>query len=341
MKTDYYTLLNIPTTATSEEIKKAYRKLAVKWHPDKNKDNPSAEDKFKEISTAYDTLSNPEKRRNYDQYGHDSVNHPSGGQAHHDPFDVFNSFFTRDGNARKRKTQQGQNLRVHVEVKLSDLLSTTTKLVEFKRLGICNPCNGQGTTNSDDLETCKNCRGQGVVFQNMGPMQIQQHCPVCLGEGTILKHPCGVCMGQGTNTETMKTNIKIPKGCHSGITLRVPAHGNYIKGGKYGDLYVDVNVRPDSRFDRQGNDLVTKLSVDFCDMILGNHSKLDSLRGPINIKIPSSCQPDTILKVRSQGLPDMRDNSIMGDLYVMVKPVFPKQLNVEQKSILELYKKTK
>lgn len=354
MKQDYYILLNVDRDASQDEIKKAYRKLAVKWHPDKNKNNPEAEEKFKEISEAYDVLSNEQKRTTYDQFGHDAVNNPNG-DFHSDPFDIFNSFFsgarvnpgpgfegffTRDGNASRRRKPVGEHLQMAIEVELKDLINDINKTISFTRHGKCTSCNGNGATDLNSFTACGACGGQGVLFQRMGPMQIQQPCSICEGEGKVLKNPCNTCSGQGTYQEKIKTNIKIPKGCHSGVRLRVSEYGNYVKGGKFGDLYVEVNVKKDKMFDREGNDIVTIHDLDFHDMILGCDKQIDSLNGKLSIKIPPNSQPKAILKIEKHGLPDMREPRLIGDMFVVLNPKFPKETSKEQKSILELYKKT-
>ena len=351
MKQDYYTILNVAKDATSEEIKKAYRKLAIKWHPDKNKNNTQAEDRFKEISEAYDVLSDQQKRINYDQFGHSGTN-PTHGDFHSNPFDMFNSFFggnpqgnfneffTRDGNASRRRKPTGDHLQMTLDVDLKDLLDDVKKTISFTRQGKCGGCDGQGALDLNSYVTCNHCQGQGTIFQRMGPMQIQQPCPVCQGDGQTLKNPCRSCNGSGTAQESIKTNIKIPKGCRPGVRLQVNEYGNFAKGGVYGDLYVEVNVKKDKRFDREGNDLILTHDMEFYDMILGCNKQIESLKGKLNIKIPPNSQPKSILKIEKRGLPDMRDPSSMGNLYVILKPTFPTNITKEQVGILELYKKT-
>jgi molecular chaperone DnaJ len=355
MKQDYYVLLNVNRDASQDEIKKAYRKLAVKWHPDKNKNNPAAEEKFKQISQAYDVLSNEQKRTTYDQFGPDRPVNNSGGDFHSDPFDIFNSFFsgtransssgfdgffTRDGNATRKRKPAGEHLQMAIEVELKDLINDINKTVSFTRHGKCSSCNGHGSTDLNSFTTCVTCGGQGVLFQHMGSMQIQQPCSVCEGDGKVLKNPCNSCSGYGTQQEQIKTNIKIPTGCHSGVRLRVSGFGNYIKGGIFGDLYVEVNVKKDKLFDREGNDIVVMYDLDFYEMILGCNKQIDSLSGKLSIKIPPNSQPKAILKIEKHGLPDMREPRLVGDMFVVLNPKFPKETSKEQTSILELYRKT-
>lgn len=362
MSEDFYNILNVSKNASAEEIKKAYRKLAIKWHPDKNKDDPSAEEQFKKISEAYDVLSDETKRSQYDQFGHAAFNQNGMGSGrsnfHNDPFDMFNSFFgggarpnpgnfdnffTSENTRRNRNTGPGSNLKVDIEVKLKDIIVEQSHKISYTRNGMCKSCSGTGETKDSSLKICSQCGGQGSVFRRMGPMQMEQTCPTCAGEGQILANPCQPCQGSGTIPEKMNTVIKIPKGCHTGVKLRISEMGNY--GGRnsagFGDLYAVIYVQKDEYFERDGNDLYCEESVNFYDMITGTQKTINSLYGKVNVKIPQCTQPDAILRVIDHGLPNMRSDSSKGDMFVVVKPKFPKTLNTEQKSILDLYRKTK
>jgi molecular chaperone DnaJ len=363
MEQDYYNILNVTKSASPEEIKKSYRKLAIKWHPDKNKDNPSAEDKFKEISAAYDVLSDQNKKAQYDQFGHsaftqqNSGGRPGGGfhNQGHDPFDMFDSFFNqrRGGGAGSSHTYtsnsasssqnfKGSNLLYEVEITLYDIIKDKSMNISFNRNGMCKSCQGSGETSKSSLKGCSQCGGHGVIFRQMGMMQVQQTCPTCGGSGSILQNPCNPCQGSGTTQERIKTNIKIPKGCPDGTRLRVSEMGNFGgRRGTYGDLFVMIHVKHDEIFERDGNDLVCQHSIEFQDMILGTDKKIDSLYGKVNLKIPKNCQPDSVLRIKDYGLPNMRSDTSKGDMFVVIKPKFPDNISVEQKSILELYKKSK
>ena len=353
MEQDYYNILNVTKSASAEEIKKSYRKLAIKWHPDKNQGEQAAEEQFKKISEAYDVLSDANKKAQYDQFGHAAFKQQSGsgGGRHHDPFDMFNSFFSGGGgnfdsfftsdNRKQRQPSQGSDLKIDIEVKLSEIIDECHRTIKYTRNGKCNSCSGTGETSTSTYKQCKTCRGQGSVYRRMGPMQMEQMCPTCQGSGSELHGGCMKCSGHGIITETIETRIKIPKGCHSGVKLRVSQHGNHIKGGECGDLYAVIYVKKDEYFDRDGDHLICEEQVDFYDMILGATKVVKSLHGKVNLKIPPGTQPDAILRVSGYGLPNMRNSHTKGDMYVMVKPLFPKQINIEQKSILDLYKKTK
>ena len=353
MEEDYYNILNVTKSSSPEEIKKAYRKLAIKWHPDKNQGDPAAEEQFKKISEAYDVLSDENKKSQYDQFGHSTFKQQGSGQQqhHHDPFDMFNSFFGGGGgrfdnffttdNRKQRQPTSGSDLKIDIEVKLNEIISESHRTIKYTRNGKCGSCHGTGETSKSTYKQCKTCRGQGSVYRRMGPMQMEQVCPTCDGSGSELHGGCMSCSGHGITTETIETKIKIPKGCHSGVKLRVSKHGNYIKGGEYGDLYAVVYVKKDEYFERDGDHLICEEHIDFYDLILGATKVINSLKGLVNLKIPPCTQPESILRVTGYGLPNMRSNTTHGDLYVMIKPKFPKQITVEQKSILELYKKTK
>jgi len=362
MSEDYYKILNVSKSASKDELKKAYRKLAIKWHPDKNKDNPEAEEKFKEISEAYDILSDENKRAQYDQFGHSAFKQGGmGGNAgfQGDPFDMFNSFFnggagpggfgdffdsgmggTRESYG-KQKNASGSNLKIDIEVSLQEIINETNKKINYTRNGLCNACSGTGQTEHSRLKNCTQCGGAGAVYRRMGPMQVQQTCPTCGGLGTILQNPCTPCQGSGIMEEKINTNVKIPKGCQSGVKLRMTDMGNFGgRDGSFGDLFVVIYVRKDSYFERDGNDLICEEKIDFYDMILGGTKTIKSLYGKVNVKIPRGSQPETVLRVGDYGLPNMRSDTVKGDLFVVLKPKFPEKINSEQQSILELYKKS-
>jgi len=356
MSEDYYSILNVSKSATSDELKKAYRKLAIKWHPDKNKDNPSAEAEFKKITEAYEVLSDSTKRSQYDQLGHRSFKeHSQGGGRgtggfQHDPFDFFNSFFggnahnsnsffTREGNGRTSQGRKsGSNLKIDIEVSLEDLIREKEVNLSYDRNDKCKSCSGTGKTNSSSIVSCGVCGGRGAVYRQMGPMQMEQICHACNGEGTTVKNPCNPCSGHGYIHNKMKTSVNIPVGCHSGVKLRLSNLGNYDKGG-YGDLYVFVHVKTHSTYDRDGDDLIRNLKVEFYDMILGTSLKIDTLYGNINLKIPSNSKPDAVLKVNSHGVPNMNTHK-KGDMFCVLKPNFPESISSDQIQLLQLYKKS-
>lgn len=352
MAEDYYNVLNVTKNATPEELKKAYRKLAIKWHPDKNKDDSDAEEKFKKISEAYDVLSDENKRSQYDQFGHAAFSQQgTGGGFHQNPFDVFNSFFggggqsqgfnsffTREGPGRSQSKSVGSNLKIDIEVTLADIIKEKIINLSFSRNDKCNPCDGSGQTSSSSTTSCHHCHGRGSVYRQMGVMQLEQTCPVCSGQGTVVKNPCNRCNGSGIFNKKMNTSVKIPMGCRSGTKLRLSNLGNYDKGG-YGDLYAFIYVKSDNLYEREGDDVLRKLDLDFVDMILGSNKKLDSLYGKININVPPNSQPDSVLRVTAHGIPNMNTHK-KGDMFLILKPTFPKKLSPKQIKVLETYRRT-
>ena len=267
MTDDYYSILGVSKNANDVDIKKAYRKLAIKHHPDKNKDDKASEETFKKLGEAYSVLSDSEKRNQYDQVGHHNfVNSASSGGFNRssDPFEAFNSFF--QGGFHKtepfNKTNSprvGSNLKIEIEVSLQDIIYDTTKVTKYKRHGKCTTCNGKGVTDESKIQNCATCGGNGVVYRRMGPMQVQQVCPSCGGEGTYIVNPCGRCSGQGIMEESLNINIKIPKGVHTGSRLRISDHGNFAKGGTFGNIEQGPSER--DKEDRKQYDLVSNINV--------------------------------------------------------------------------------
>jgi molecular chaperone DnaJ len=350
MEDDYYKILNVSADASPDEIKKAYRKLAIKWHPDKNKGDTDAEEHFKKISQAYDILSDVNKRNQYDMFGsttESNTSHASG----FNPFDMFDSFFGNgDSNfesifkhdsKRNNTPNSGSNLKIKIEVNIDEIIKDVNKTISFNRSGKCNPCNGSGKTKNSSFIRCSDCGGSGVFYRRMGPMQLREMCMTCGGHGQLTKNPCGTCSGLGISQESITTKIKIPRGCYSGITLKIPDMGNYSPGGRYGYLYVEIYVKSNTRYDREGNDLYVTEYIPFYDAMLGTSHKVNSLYGVINVSIPPMSKLNTMLKVKRHGLPDMKNNEHLGDMYVRVLPSFPDKLTKEQSAILELFKKTK
>ena len=365
MAEDYYTVLNVTKRASQDELKKAYRKLAIQWHPDKNKGDSAAEEKFKKISEAYDVLSDTEKRARYDQFGHAAFQQGQQGNRGpspgHDPFDIFNTFFgggagggshpfgnpgsnfneqffTREG-PRSSRDHPGSNLKMEVEVKLKDIIKEKSINLSYTREDQCNTCNGQGRTSNSSTTTCDQCGGRGAIYRQMGVMQLEQACPYCEGSGSIIKNPCGKCHGNGRTSKKVNTNIKIPIGAHTGMKLRVSGMGNYDKGG-FGDLYVFISVQNDETYERNGDDIIRRLQISFAEMILGTELKIDSLYGKVKIRIPKLSKPEKVLRINDHGIPNMNTHK-KGDMYLIVQPEFPTKLSDDQRRILELYKKTK
>lgn len=352
MKEDYYNLLGVNKTASADELKKAYRKLAIKWHPDKNKNDKNAEETFKQISEAYEVLSDKTKRAQYDQFGHSAFEQAGsgGGGYHSNPFDIFNSFFgSGGGNAtfsdmfqggtRRRHGDTGSSLRLDLEVTLKDIIRGITKEVTYSKDEHCKSCRGTGKTSNTQTVTCDYCVGQGVVYRQMGIMQVQQPCGVCGGTGQQITNPCSKCNGQGIRNSRSNVKIKVPRGAQTGTKLRISGGGNECRGGSAGDLYAIIHVKKDNYFNREGDDLICEEQLNFYDMILGTKVMISSLHGKVSITIPSNTQPDAVLKIANHGVPNLRTDHL-GDLYVIVKVDLPKSISSVQHELLELYKKT-
>ena len=353
MEEDYYSILNSNRNDSQDDIKRSYRKLAVKWHPDKNKGDPNAEEKFKKISEAYDVLSDETKRSQYDQFGHSAFKQKTSGGSNHDPFDIFNSFFggrsnqnsghgfdgffTRENGQRQKQT--GSNLKMDVSVSLKDITKEKSINLSYTRHDKCKSCSGTGKTVNSTTVICGQCGGRGSIYRQMGIMQIEQPCNYCNGTGNVTKNPCGSCGGHGIKPKKMQTNIKIPVGTQNGTRLRVSGMGNFDKGG-YGDLYVFIAVKNDKLYERDGDDVIRKLQVPFEDMILGDELIVDSLYGAVKVKIPPMSKPDSVLRVNEHGVPNMNTHR-KGDMYLIINPELPKKLTQEQLNILKLYKKSK
>ena len=353
MKEDYYNLLGVSKGASQEEIKKAYRKLAIKWHPDKNQGNSDAEEQFKKISEAFEVLSNPEKRQKYDQFGHEAFQQGGGfqntGGFHSDPFDMFNSFFGGGGGAtfsdmfggrsQQRKQSKGNDLKFDLKVSMSDILHGNEVEIKYSKRKMCKSCGGTKHTNQSKVSICKACNGNGVVFKRMGVMQIQQVCPICSGSGEEITNQCKVCNQNGLVDSRERIKINVPKGCHHGTRLRVSRGGDEIPNGLSGDLYIIIHANQTGNFKRDGDDLICEHNINFYDIILGTTIKLNTPHGDIKVNVPKTTQPEAILKVASHGLPNQTTHR-MGDLYIVVKVDLPSNLSVEQEKILKLYKES-
>ena len=306
-------------------------------------------------------LSDDAKRAQYDQFGHAAFQQgggsrpgggfPGGGQ---DPFDMFdqffggggggpnpggfNGFFTRENGRRTSKKVVGSNLKMDVEVKLQDITKEKSVNLSYTRNDRCDPCNGTGQTSNSTHSQCGHCGGRGVMYRNMGIMQIEQQCGYCNGSGTVIKNPCGTCRGTGISSKKAHATVKIPMGSHSGIKLRVSGMGNYDKAG-YGDLYVFIHVLNDEMYERDGDDIIKKLKVNFYDLMLGTELKVESLYGDVKIKVPKMSKPEQILKVKDFGVPNMSSHR-KGDMFLILSPEFPESITDEQRSLLETYKNT-
>lgn len=355
MKKDYYDILGVSKSAEATELKKVYRKLAIQWHPDKNKDNPEAENKFKEISEAYEVLSDKDKRAKYDQFGHAAFQQGRGQDASgFNPFDIFNSVFSGGqrggfdeffgGGSRREQynvSPKGESLRVGVEITLKEVINGTTREIRYERNDKCNNCKGTGETNQTRYQRCDHCHGQGSIVRNMGIMQMQQTCQVCQGSGEVITNPCGKCRGQRVTRVKSTVKVTVPKGAQDGTQLKINGKGNASQhGALYGDLYVAVRVKKDSTFQREGDNIITKRVINFTTAILGGEEVIPSYHGRVSIKIPQGTQPGTYLKIPNYGTPNLRTER-RGDMIVIVEVDIPKKISDKQKTVLEGFNKLK
>ena len=351
-KRDYYEVLGVAKNATKDEIKKAYRKLAIKYHPDKNPGDKEAEEKFKEAAEAYDVLSDDTKRQRYDQFGHAGVGGAAGG-GFSDVNDIFThfgdifgdlfgggaSFGGFGGGSRGRAVRKGSNLRVRVKLNLSEIVSGTEKKIKIKKKVTCTACNGSGAATSNDVQSCPDCKGSGYVIRMVngifGRMQQQSPCPRCGGEGKIITHKCPHCSGEGVVDAEETVTVQIPAGVADGMQLNVPGKGNAPRhGGVNGDLYVLISEEEHPQLERDGNDLIYTLDISFPDAVLGANVEIPTVEGNVKIHIDEGTQSGKILRLRGKGVPDVNGYG-RGDLLVNVQVYVPKNVTKDEKKFLE------
>lgn len=354
-KKDYYEVLGVARNADADTIKKAYRKLALQYHPDKNPGNKEAEEKFKEAAEAYDVLSNEEKRRKYDQFGHAGLGNGGsfgGGMTMEDIFsqfgDIFGSFggfggfsgFGGFGGERSRgRMNRGTNLRVKVKLSLEEIATGVEKKIKVKKYVACSDCRGKGAKSGTSFITCTTCRGSGQVtrVQNtiLGAMQTTSTCPSCGGEGRIIDEKCPSCGGEGVKLAEEVITLKIPAGVADGMQLSMSGKGNAARrGGIDGDLIILIEEKEHKELLRDGNDLLYNVFISYPDAVLGGAEEIPTLEGRVKVKIESGTQPGKILRLRGKGLPDINGYA-KGDLLVRVNVYIPTNLSREEKEIVE------
>jgi len=349
-KRDYYEILGVSKGASDEEIKKSYRKLAVKLHPDKNPGNKAAEEGFKELSEAYEVLSDGQKRAAYDQYGHaafDARQRASrgGGGGFHDPFDIFREVFGGGGGGGSifdnifgqqdpSGPQRGDDLRYNLEITLEEAALGCEKEISVTKLDKCETCDGSGAEAGSKLKTCATCGGRGQVLTSRGIFSIAQTCPHCKGQGRLLEKPCKTCHGEGKRQRNSKIKLRIPAGVEGGSRLRSQGNGEAgFRGGPPGDLYVFLSVEHHEIFTRDGDDLVCEIPVSFVQAALGDEIEVPTLEGRATLKIPAGTQPGTLLRLKGKGVKNLQGYG-QGDLRVRVQVEVPAHLNSAQKAKL-------
>lgn len=341
-KRDYYEILGVARDADEKEIKKAYRRIAMKNHPDRNPDDPKAEDIFKEATEAYEVLSDAEKRSAYDRFGHEAVGGGAGGfgagggAGFSDIFgDVFGDIFGGGGGGRQRGPQRGADLRYTLEIDLEQAVRGTTAKIRIPTLVSCNTCDGSGAKKGSTPLTCGTCNGVGQVRMQQGFFAVQQTCPNCRGSGTIISDPCRDCHGQGRVEETKTLSVKVPPGVDTGDRIRLSGEGEASPdGGPAGDLYVQMSVRPHPIFKRDGKHLHCEVPIGFADAALGGELDVPTLDGRVKLKIPAETQTGKSFRLRGKGIAPVRGGST-GDLICKVVVETPVSLNKRQKELLE------
>ena len=359
-KRDYYEVLGIDKNASEDEIKKAYRKLAIKYHPDRNPDSKEAEEKFKEAAEAYDVLHDPQKRQQYDQFGFNAPGAggfggfgESGGFSMDDIFSMFGDVFGGHGGfggfsgfggegSRQRPQYRGSDLRLKVKLSLQEIATGVTKKFKVKKDVTCTHCHGSGAENGSQSETCPTCHGSGIVVKTvrtmLGMMQTQTECPTCHGEGSVIKDKCHQCHGTGVVKGEEIVEIKIPAGVAEGMVVNVPGKGNAgQRNGISGNIQVYIEEEENDTFIRDGQDIVYNLLLDFPTAALGGDVEIPTLEGTrVRIKIDAGTQPGKTLRLRGKGLPAVQGyGSGKGDLVVHISVFVPKTLSREEKNMLE------
>ncbi len=358
-KRDYYEILGVSKGASKDELKKAYRKMAVKFHPDKNPGDKAAEEKFKEIGEAYEALSDPQKRAAYDQYGHAAFDNRSQGfgsagrgGGFHDPFDIFREvfggggggggsifedLFGEGGRRDPSGPQRGSDLRYDLEITFEEAALGCAKQVPITKLDACDLCNGTGAAPGSKLTTCSTCGGRGQVVSSRGIFSIAQTCPACEGVGKRVEKPCPKCRGAGRIEGTKTIKLKIPPGVDTGARLRSSGNGEAgLRGGARGDLYVVLHVREHEIFERSKDDLLCEVPVSFVQATLGSDLSVPTLQGQAKIRIPAGTQSGTVFRLKGKGIKNVQGYGV-GDLHVRVSVEVPTQLNPEQTEKLKKF----
>lgn len=352
---DYYQILGIEKSASSEDIKKAYRDMSKKWHPDKHKGDKDAETKFKEINEAYEVIGNPKKKQSYDQFG--SAGGPGGaggfdfsgfnGGDFGDLGSIFETFFggggaARGGGGRRQQQQRGSDLQTELSIDFAESVSGVQKKVSMRRLRACDNCQGKGAEPGTELKDCSTCNGTGQVTRTaqsfFGTVQQSFLCQTCNGRGKIPEKPCTKCRGEGRIGDSSDLTVDIPAGIADGQTLRISGQGEAgPQGAPAGDLYVRIRVKQDKRFERENDDIHASLTLSVVDAILGTQVAIETVQGKIELKIPEGTQPGQVFRIKGKGMPVLNTGRF-GDHFVHVDIEIPKKLSRKERKLVEEWK---
>ena len=347
-KRDYYKVLDVPRTANEVDLKKAYRRLAMKYHPDRNPGDKEAEENFKEAKEAYEVLSDAQKRAIYDQHGHDGIAAANqggaggpggfGGADFGDIFgEVFGDIFGGGRRGGRSQVFRGADLRYELELELPQAVFGHTTQIEIPRLMECETCHGSGAAKGSSPVACDQCGGSGQMRISQGIFQLQQPCNRCRGTGRIVKNPCDTCLGQGRVRRTRTLSVKVPAGVSSGDRIRLSGDGEAVRnGGPPGDLYVEINVLPHAIFEREGDDLSCEVPVGFATAVLGGSVTVPTLEGEVSLKIPQETQSGRVFRLRDKGVKPVRGGA-RGDLFCRVVVETPVNLTAEQRELLRKF----
>ena len=342
-KRDYYEILGVERTASVEVIKRSYKKLAGKYHPDRNPGDEEAVERFKECAEAFGVLSDPAKRERYDRFGHAGVNGAGGGGGFHDVNDIFDAFGDLFGDfgmfggrrgGRGRGVRRGSHVRTSLTINLAEAAEGCTRTIELDRRELCETCDGSGARRGTTPETCHYCGGAGQVVQTQGFFRMQTTCPACNGAGQVIREKCPQCVGSGRQVKSVTLEVKVPAGVDNGMQLCLRGEGEPgAGGGPRGDLYVDLRVREHALFDREGRNLICQVPVTYTQLCLGTSIEIPLLRGRELLEIPAGTQPDEAFRLSGKGMPDPHGGP-RGDLFVHLHLDVPRKLGERQEELL-------